>query len=118
MTKKQLIKRYNQLMIDVETNSYYTDIDLTNRVNCYVCGCGNVIKTKDIDAGCTPFMILCDKCNEFAKSTFYKDIKPNIEPQYEWYRPTLEEILKLRKKEPELIEHILRGGLDYRKIKK
>ena len=84
MTKKQLISRYNQLMIDVETNSYYTDIDLTNRVNCYVCGCGNVVKTKDIDAGCTPFMILCDKCNEFAKSTFYKDIKPNIEPQYEW----------------------------------
>lgn len=114
---KSITKQYNKLLKDVDTNDYYTQIDLKNRVNCYVCAkCGHVTKTKDVDAGCTPFMHVCEKCNELAKSTMYKDIVQDKQPKQEWYRPTLKQVLKMRKKNNGMVEHILRGGLDIRPI--
>lgn len=88
-----------------------------NKVNCYRCSCGNVIKTIDVNNGTTPFMIQCDICDTMATSTMYRDIAPDKEPTIEWYRPTLEECIKMRKK-PNVLEHILMGGLEMRKIKK
>ena len=49
-----------------------------------------------------------------ATSSFYRDIAPNQQPTFEWYRPTLEQVLQL--KPDEMIEHILNGGLASRKI--
>lgn len=92
-------------------------IDLTYRVNCYVCDkCGHITKTRDIDKGVIPFMFTCEKCDHpMAKSTFFNDIAPGRNPTIEWYRPTLKETIKLRKKNDGMLEHILDGGLDYRK---
>lgn len=114
METKEIKEKYNQLLIDVKTKPFYK-VDLTNRVNCYVCPkCGYITKTKDIDAGVTPFMFECDNCGEFAYSRFYNDIAPELKPVYEWYRPELKELFKMH---PALQEHILNGGLEYRKIK-
>jgi hypothetical protein len=112
-SQRQVEKKYNKLMQDVATSDYYK-MDLTNRINCYVCGCGHITKTKDVDAGCTPMMFSCEKCGGIARSTFYKDIAPEQQPTIEWYRPTLKQVLKMRGKEG-MLDHILQGGLDYRK---
>ena len=115
-SQRQIEKKYNRLLHDVATDVFYTETDLTNRVNCYTCqSCGHITKTKDIDSGVIPFMFRCEKCNEIAYSSFFKDIAPNQKPTFEWYRPNLKQVLKLRNK-PDQLEHILNGGLDYRKI--
>lgn len=114
-SRKQIEEKYNNLLKKVATDSYY-QIDLTNRVNCYVCNCGHITKTRDIDAGVTPMMFNCEKCGGFgAMSTGFKDIVPNRQPTFEWYRPSLKKLLKMRNV-PGMVDHILNGGLDYRKI--
>lgn len=113
-SQRSVERKYQKLMEDVATKDYYK-IDLTNRVNCYVCSCGRITKTKDVDAGVTPFMFNCEKCGGEARSTFYKDIAPDQQPTIEWYRPTLKQVLKMRNK-PGMLDHILQGGLDDRKI--
>lgn len=116
ISQREIKRKYTKLMHDVKTKEFY-DIDLTNRVNCYVCDCGHVTKTKDIDAGLTPFFFDCEKCGSHkAKSTFFNDIKPDCEPTIEWFRPSLEQVLKFRRKNELLVEHILKGGLHHRRI--
>lgn len=112
---REVERKYNKLLKDVATKDFYK-VDLSNRVNCYVCQtCKLITKTIDIDAGVTPFMHTCEHCGEVAYSTFYKDIAPYIKPTQEWYRPTLKQCLKMRNKQG-LLDHILQGGLDVRKI--
>ena len=116
MSQREVSKKYKELLKQVETDDYYK-CDLTNRVNCYVCSrCSHITKTKDVDSGVTPFQIECEACKSAARSTFYKDMYPNITPTQEWYRPTLEEVMKMRNK-PALLQHILSGGLSLRKVK-
>lgn len=114
MKNNEIERKYKQLLEDVENNEFYK-VDLTNRVNCYVCSCGHITKTKDVDPGVTPFLHDCEKCGQMAKSTFYRDIAPQQQPTQEWYRPTLEEVLEI--KHDGLVDHILNGGLHLRKIK-
>lgn len=87
-----------------------------DKFNCYTCEeCGHVTKTVDIDDGTTPFFLECERCNEQAFSSFYEDIKPEQKPTWEFYRPSLDAIYKLRK-HPATLEHVLSGGLILRKI--
>ncbi len=114
-SQREVKRRYLNLMQRVAKDDYYK-IDLTNRTNCYVCeSCGHTTKTKDIDAGCTPMMFDCERCKGTARSMFYKDFAPDKEPTFEWYRPTLKEIMKYRRR-PDMLDHIFNGGLCYRKI--
>lgn len=117
--EKQIRSSYSRLIEDVKSKDFYTSIDLTNRVNCYSCSkCGHITKTKDVDAGVTPFMHSCESCGGDAKSSFYHDIFPAKAPTQEWYRPSLEEVLSLNKSgKASLLEHILMGGLCSRPIK-
>lgn len=62
------------------------------------------------------FIKRCDVCGLEATSSFYKDIAPHLKPTYEWYRPTLNEVFKMRKKDNGMLEHIFKGGLNFRKI--
>ena len=110
MNKKQIIAKFNSIVESLKDNKPLG-------VNCYSCNCGHITKTIDIDPGTTPFLFTCEKCGDMARSSFYIDRTPDQKPTIEWYRPTIEEVLKLRK-EPGLLEHILNGGLEYRKIKR
>lgn len=114
LSQREVTKKYAALMKDVETKDFYK-IDLTKRVNCYTCqSCQHVTKTKDVHAGVTPFMFECEKCGKVAYSSFYNDIRPGLQPTFEWYRPDLNEVLKGRNKG--WIEHVLQGGLLSRKV--
>jgi len=115
ISKKEVEKQYRKLMQDVATSDYYK-VDLSNRVNCYQCDCGHTTKTKDIDAGVIPFFFKCEKCgSSLAKSTFFKDVIPERKATFEWYRPTLEECLRLRNKSA-MLDHVLKGGLVFRRV--
>lgn len=112
-SQRQVEKEYNNLLKDVATEYFYkTELP---KMNCYVCGCGHITKTINIDSGVTPFLFDCEKCGEKAKSTFFNDIAPRLKPKFEWYRPTLKQVLKMRKK-PAMLEHVLKGGLDFRNL--
>lgn len=53
LSQREVERQYNKLMQDVATSDYYK-IDLTNRVNNYVCTsvkCQHITKTQDVDAG-------------------------------------------------------------------
>jgi len=113
-SQREVMKAYYKLMEEVETNMFYK-IDLTNRINCYVCSCGHITKTKDVDAGVIPMMHNCESCDAFAYSTGFKDVAPDQPHTQEWYRPTIGQTLKLRKN-PGLLEHVLAGGLNLRKL--
>lgn len=114
MEKKAVKRAYKKLMHDVQTKDFYTKIDLTNSVNCYVCeDCDHITKTKDVDRGVTPFLHSCENCNGFARSTMYNDIAPGKEPTQEWFRPILKDLLT---KHMDNLDHILRGGLISRKV--
>lgn len=114
MSRREIQRRYEKLMHDVATKDYYTKVDLTNRVNCYVCtSCDHITKTKDSDAGVTPMFYRCENCGGIGRSSFYNDIAPNQRPTKEWYRPSLKEALKLKSYE---LDHVLGGGLLIRKI--
>lgn len=115
VSQREVQRKYEKLMHDVATSDYYK-VDLTNRVNCYRCGCGHVTKTKDIDPGVTPMSINCESCNSSAYSSFYSDVAHFQKPTQEWYRPTLSECLKMRNK-PAVLDHVLMGGLMKRPIK-
>lgn len=113
ISQREVERKYAKLIQDVATLDYYK-VDLTNRINCYSCPCGYITKTIDKDAGVTPMMITCRCCGGQSMSSFYKDLKPDHKPDIEWFRPTLKDCLKLRNK-PAILDHILQGGLDYRK---
>lgn len=117
MTKQEVTTRYEKLLRDVAEKDFYTKIDLTNRLNVYTCeSCGHSTVTKDVDAGVTPFWHQCEACGQGATSSFYR-VAEGLKATQEWYRPTLEDCLKIRKHSPGLLEHVLKGGLSVRKIK-
>lgn len=111
-TNKQIETEYAKM---VQQNNKPVD---ENRVNCYKCDhCKNVTKTIDVDNGVTPMLIGCDNCGQMAKSTFYTDIVPGQPPTKEWYRPTLEKVMKMhRRGYTNLMDHVLNGGLDIRPV--
>ena len=116
ISQREVERRYQVLIKDVETKDFYKSVDLTNRVNCYSCAtCGHITKTKDVDAGVTPMFFDCEKCGKQASSSFFRDIAPNQQPTIEWYRPSLKEVIGFRKKQF-LLDHVLGGGLHFRKI--
>lgn len=103
-------------MQDVQTDDYYK-LDPAQKINNYICpSCQHITKTQSVDVGVIPMMFDCERCGIPAQSTFFRDWRPTQSPTIEWYRPTLQECLKMRSK-PWGLEHVLKGGLCYRKIK-
>jgi len=116
LSKKQVESRYEKLLQRVKEDGYY-DIDLTDRTNAYNCEvCGHRFITKDVDPGCTPFMHNCEKCGIMSKSEFYENPESSEKATQEWYRPSLEECIKLRK-DIGILNHVFNGGLLNRLVK-
>lgn len=114
---RQVERDYNELMERVKTLPYY-QIDLSNRVNCYICTnekCGHITKTRDVDVGTTPAFFRCEMCDARARTSFYKDIAPDQKPTYEWYRPDFQRFKKVRG-DSGIYGHLIAGGLEYRPI--
>lgn len=84
-------------------------------INCYVCEDNHITKTDSIDQGVIPFVHKCAICGKPAYSTGYRDEAPDKEPEEEWYRPSLEETLKLDRAS---LDHVMNGGLLSRKRSK
>lgn len=85
-----------------------------NRINVYTCPHGHKTVTINRDQGTTPFLIRCPDltCDDMAQSCMYQ-CDQTLKPQFEWYRPSEAEQQSL---EPEVLEHVQRGGLLKRRI--
>lgn len=83
--------------------------------NIYVCqACFGHIVTVDRDAGVTPFMIRCEAtpgCAGYMQSSMYRVFRQEIRATFEWYRPTVVQVLTDGER-----EHVGNGGLLLRKV--
>jgi len=88
-----------------------------NKYNTYTCENGHRTNTYDIDKGVTPYLIKCPKCDEMARSSFYR-VGPftTEEIDFNWIRPSLEETFNIKYQES--IDHVLNGGLIRKETKK
>jgi len=94
-------------------------LDLRGRRNVYVCEDVpyHVFVTIDRDAGVTPFLKTCPFCGGTAQSRCYPrnipdpELHPEWAARYEWYRPERGEAV-----DPQLFNHIAKGGLIFREI--
>ncbi len=109
MNKEQIKEEYNQLVNEIEEKKMY---DGRNTVDRYVCKrCGSHLYTTYIDKGVTPFVIQCRRCSlgtMMHDKTFRKETVPPYIVVFGWYRPTLEQTLKMSEA---AIHHVLQGGL-------
>lgn len=85
-----------------------------NQKNAYVCPNLHITKTVQIDDGSTPLVLKCQVCKTPAKSMMGM-VNPNIEADYEWYKPS---DIVLNTLGPAERAHINKGGLFLRKIEK
>lgn len=109
MSEREIKRNYEKLTIKPAE---------PNRINCYTCStCDYITKTIDIHEGVTPMFNICPCCGKRSTSSWYKDIAPDIPVEYEWRVPTLEEMYKF-KRNPAMLDHIFRGGLEMRRVQK
>ena len=101
-------RKYNELVSNIEGMKIYDGRGTVDRYVCDTCGC--MIHTTYKDKGVTPFTMGCPKCNGtmYHRQTFRKESVPAWVEVRNWYRPTLEQTLKMN---VGMIDHILKGGL-------
>jgi len=109
---RQIEREYNKML------TKFTEPVEPDRLNVYTCVNGHSIKTIDVDAGVTPMLLTCAICQGDAKSSFFKDTRPDLEVSHEFYRPDLHFTMKKLRKSPSMLEHVLLGGLMLRKVTK
>jgi len=91
--------------------------------NLYVCEvCGHHIFTVDRDAGTTPFMTPCEECKGTMVSHMYR-VNQHVRVTHEWYSPSTDELEiatlgKVFHHAAAIREHVKRGGLLLRRIRK
>lgn len=102
--KRDIQKRYRNLL-----ERYGGESD---EVFCYVCDqCGQVTKVRQIVKGMAPGGIECPYCHGQAMMDIF-DAYPNITATYEWYRPELDEVLRMVENDKlYTVNFILSGGL-------
>lgn len=85
-TRKDIARRYDAMQVNGGEEA--------GRIVCYECPtCGRVMKSVARDGGVTPMGIDCPSCGETA---YQQDADyPNVPVSWEWYRPTLEEVLAM-----------------------
>ena len=110
MNQKELKKRYDKLVAEIESAQMYDGRD--KGVDVYVCEkCNKRFYTRYKDKGCTPFVVRCHNCNNFAmhNETIPEQVANVMGFDiHNWVRPTFEQLLKLNKCAQ---EHVLDGGL-------
>lgn len=103
--------------------------------NAYWCGeCQRYTVTIDRHKGVTPMFLACraagvgpghpdNPCRGMSQSMMYPDEPWPIDhpdltagPTWEWYAPDAAELKRLRKKDAESFEHVMKGGLLLRKV--
>ncbi len=114
-SKNEVITKYNAIVALIASRPE----TVRGRTNCYLCRkpeCRHITKTLCIHEGVTPMLFHCEKCGEIAESSGFRDLVPNQKATIAWYRPTLRDVLKIRKTHPFIVEHILKGGLGHKVI--
>lgn len=108
--KRDIQKRYNKML-----ERFNGEVD---EISCYVCEqCGQVTKVRQIEKGMSPGGIECPYCHGDANLNIF-DQFPNIPVTYEWYRPSLGEILEMAEDRMFTVNYVLNGGLLRRECSK
>lgn len=76
--------------------------------NGYLCGCGHLHVTLDLDDGVTPMFTRCPKCGGRAVSQWYR-IDQSLPVAGYWFKPKSTKGMSRAMR-----DHVANGGLDYR----
>ena len=108
MKKEDIEKKYNELVNSIEKKRMYDGRGTVDRSTCDTCG--HIIYTTYRDKGVTPFTMRCNRCGgtKYHDKTYDKNTVPDYVNVMDWYRPTLEQTLKMCDGK---IQHVLDGGL-------
>lgn len=108
MEKEIIEKKYNELIKSIEGKRMYDGRGTVDRYTCS--SCGHIIYTTYRDKGVTPFAMRCHRCGgtKYHDKTYDKKSVPDYVLVMDWYRPTLEDTLKMS---DGMIDHVLNGGL-------
>ena len=111
MNKKQIKLAYKKMLWQVADRDE-TNPEQQGLTNCYICkNCHHVDKYYYTESGTTPMVVECTKCKKRGSfSGMMRDLLPNAEPNQEWFRPSLNETLKMAH-HPHMLHHVLNGGL-------
>lgn len=109
--KRDIQKRYKKMV-----ERFKGDAD---EISCYVCEqCGQATKVRKVEKGMSPGGIECPYCHGEAGLEIF-DTFPNVPVTYEWYRPTLDEVLAMAEEDRAFtMNYILNGGLIRRECSK
>ena len=108
MKREHIEKQYSDLVNRIEEMKMY---DGRQTVDRYICDtCGHIIYTTYMDKGVTPYTIRCNRCGgtKYHDITYDKKTVPDYVTVLNWYRPPLEDVLKMS---DGMIKHVLMGGL-------
>lgn len=116
MSNKELTKKYNAMLANIEAARIY---DGRNKgVDVYICKeCGKTMYTRYKDKGVTPFTTACRKqgCKGIMvheNTTSEREVQYNGKTVHNWVRPTLKWLDRQRKNgNMGVVEHVLDGGL-------
>lgn len=111
LSQREVTRRYKKMVASVEETGREP-----KGPNVWVCECGNIMRCRHLDYGTTPMTLSCWVCQKGSLVSKWQDTMPDLPFSHEWYRPSLRQTLKLRTKRPQLVEHILLGGLEIRKV--
>lgn len=108
MKREDIEKKYNELVNTIEAKIMYDGREKVDRYTCE--DCGHIIYTTYRDKGVTPFTVRCNRCGgtKYHDKTYDKKSVPDYVLVIDWYRPTLEDTLKMS---DGMIDHVLNGGL-------
>ena len=108
MKRKDIEKKYKELVDSIETKRMYDGRETVDRYTCD--SCGHIIYTTYRDKGVTPFTMRCHRCGgtKYHDKTYDKKNVPDQVVVMEWYRPTLKKTLKMSE---EMKDYVLDGGL-------
>ena len=91
----------------------------TMEISCYACEqCGQVTKVRQEVVGLTHGGIECPYCHGQANLDMFDQL-PNVSVTHEWYRPTIDEVLKMAEEDRMFsVNFVLSGGLMRRECSK
>ena len=111
MTKKQIKLAYKDMLRRAADN-VETSPEQQGLTNCYTCkNCHHVDKYYYADSGTTPMVVECTRCKKRGSfSAMMRDLLPLQTPNQEWFRPSLNDTLKMAGHK-HMLHHVLNGGL-------
>ena len=90
-------------------------------VNAWECPtCGRLTVAVHVDEGVTPMFLACrakdGRCQSMGVSLGYRPFDKHAVVEWEWAKPSATQMKRMHREEPDMYDHVSRGGLVLRPL--